>query len=86
MNRLLMAGFAGVLMAGCSGGLLRPDDGSSNAVRSVMAAQVIDLAGVRDSAQVSGINGRAAGQAQDRYEKTFGAPKKAESTDASVLQ
>lgn len=86
MNRLLIAGAASLMLGGCGSGLLHTDDASSKAVRTVMAAQVIDHAGVRDSAQVTGIDGRAAGQAQDRYEKTFGAPKKAESTDASVLK
>ncbi|MFD2365224.1 hypothetical protein [Pseudoduganella sp. GCM10020061] len=86
MNRLLIAAAASLALGGCSTELMRADDASSHAVRSVMAAQAIDLAGVRDSTQVTGIDGRAAGQAQERYEKTFSAPKKAESLDASVLK
>ena len=75
MKRLILACAAGLALAGCSGGLLRSEDASTQAVRSAMAAQVIDHAGVRDAAQVSGLDGRAAAQAQEQYQKSFGKSK-----------
>ena len=75
MKRLILACSAGLALAGCSGGLLRSEDASTRAVRTALAAQVIDHAGVRDTAQVSGLDGRAAAQAQDSYQKSFGKSK-----------
>lgn len=75
MNRLILACAAAMALAGCSGGLLRSEDASTQAVRAAMAAQVIDHAGVRDTSQLSGLDGRAAAQAQEAYQKSFGKSK-----------
>ncbi|HEU4852127.1 MAG TPA: hypothetical protein VFT37_08235 [Telluria sp.] len=75
MKRLILAAAASLALSACSGGLLRADDASTQAVRMAMAAQVIDHAGVRDTSQVVGLDGRAAVNAQERYQKSFGGSK-----------
>ena len=86
MTRLLLACLAGLSLGGCTTELLRAEDASTQAVRAALAAQVIDRAGARGGAPLTGLDGRAAAKAQERYEKSFGAPKSAESIDASVLK
>lgn len=71
MKTTLLACAASLALTGCATGLMK-EDASSMAVRSVMAAQAIDPAGVRDAAIVTGLDGRAARKAQERYEKSFG--------------
>lgn len=44
-------------------------------VRATLASQVIDPAAVRNTNPVSGVDGRAAKGAQDRYEKSVEAPQ-----------
>lgn len=71
--RTLLAIAACLAVSGCATELMQANDASTAAVRSAIAAQVIDHAGVRDPAPVTGLDGRAARQAQERYEKSFGA-------------
>lgn len=69
--KTLLAFAAALALSGCATETMKTDDGSTSAVRAALAAHVIDPAGVRASA-VDGLDGRAARQAQERYEKSFG--------------
>lgn len=71
--RILLACAAGLSLSGCATALMKADDASTAAVRTALAAHVIDQAGARDPAPVTGLDGRAARQAQERYEKSFSA-------------
>lgn len=76
--RTLLACAVGLALSGCSTGLMKTEDASSSAVRAAFAAQVIEPAGVAgDTAPPAGLDGRAARQAQERYEKSFGAKESA---------
>jgi hypothetical protein len=70
--KILLACAACLVLSGCASEIMKSNDASTAAVRSAFAAQVIDRAGARDAAPVSGLDGRAARQAQERYEKSFG--------------
>lgn len=76
MKILLLAG-AALALSGCATGLMKEHDAGTAAVRTAFAAQVIDPAGARDAEPVTGLDGRAARQAQERYEKSFGAKEPA---------
>ena len=82
MRTILLACLA---LSGCATGLMK-EDASSLAVRSVMAAQVIDPAGVRETGNVTGLDGRAARKAQERYEKSFGAEPSSTGTYTELVK
>lgn len=69
--RTLLAAAAILGLSGCAAETMKTDDASTSAVRAALAAHVIDPAGAH-AAPVTGLDGRAARQAQERYEKSFG--------------
>lgn len=69
--KTLLALAAMLVLSGCATETMKADDGSTSAVRAALAAHVINPAGAA-AAEVSGLDGRAARQAQERYEKSFG--------------
>lgn len=86
MRTLLLAFAVCVAACGCSTGLLKEDDAASMAVRTAMAAQVIDPAGVRDAAAVTGLDGKPARNAYERYEKSFSKSEAVPATDLGIAK
>lgn len=70
--KTLFACAACLALSGCATEVMKADDASTIAVRSAFAAHVIDPAGARNPAALTGLDGRAARQASERYEKSFG--------------
>ena len=62
---------AALALCGCATEATRTDDAATLAVRTALAAHVINPAGAA-AAEVAGLDGRAAREAQQRYEKSFG--------------
>lgn len=71
MKTLLALAAALASLSGCATEAMRTDDASTLAVRAAIAAHVINPAGAA-AAEVVGLDGRAAREAQQRYEKSFG--------------
>ncbi|HEY1044102.1 MAG TPA: hypothetical protein VGE60_09580 [Telluria sp.] len=71
--RNLLACAACLALSACTTELMKSDDASTAAVRTALAAQVINHGGATNPEPVTGLDGRAARQAQERYEKSFGA-------------
>lgn len=69
--KTLLALAATLVLAGCATETMKADDASTSAVRAALAAHVINPAGA-PAAELAGLDGRAARQAQERYEKSFG--------------
>lgn len=69
--KTLLASAAMLVLSGCATETMTAEDGSTAAVRAALAAHVINPAGTA-AAEVAGLDGRAARQAQERYEKSFG--------------
>ena len=61
-------------LAGCAPVTPRFDSSFGDSVRASVAAQVADPAAARNANPVSGIDGRAAQAAQQRYETSFRTP------------
>jgi hypothetical protein len=67
-------------LAGCVSPAPRFDNHFGDAVRANLAAQVANPAASANPDPVSGIDGRAARGAQERYEKSFTQPEPAPAT------
>jgi hypothetical protein len=79
-TRILTLGAAALAaaLAGCAPVSPHWDSSFGNSVRASVAAQVADPAAARNANPVSGIDGRAAQAAQQRYESSYRAPSKQE--------
>jgi hypothetical protein len=62
------------LTACASPGRIAPDSVNGNSVRATLASQVLRPEAVRNVNPVDGIDGTAALQAQQKYEKSFSKP------------
>lgn len=69
--KTLLVSAALLALSGCATGTMKTDDASTSAVRAALAAHVINPAGTA-AGELAGLDGRAARQAQERYEKSFG--------------
>lgn len=69
-----VAACTALLLAACSGALVKPDDQFGNAVRAAMAAQTINPDASRNTKTPAGLDGAAAKSTMDRYEKSFASP------------
>jgi hypothetical protein len=75
--RIASAGAAGAiaaLLAACAATTPQWDAHFGDATRIALAQQVIAPAAVRNADPVAGMDGRAAAQAQQRYQKSFAEP------------
>ncbi len=70
----LAAMLALAALSGCAATSPAWDNGFGSAVRSGVAAQVIDPAAVANTNPVTGIDARAAQGAQSQYERSFSHP------------
>jgi type IV pilus biogenesis protein CpaD/CtpE len=68
---------AAVLLHGCVASAPRFDSRFGDSVRANLAAQVANPAAAANPDPASGIDGRAARGAQERYEKSFAQPEPA---------
>jgi hypothetical protein len=76
--RMAAALAAAMLLHGCVAPAPRFDHAFGESVRANLAAQVANPAAAANPDPVSGIDGRAARGAQERYEKSFAQPERAE--------
>jgi len=70
--RLSIAAVLALLLPACAATTPENDARFGLSVRATLASQVADPAAVRNTAPVSGIDGRAARGALQRYENSFG--------------
>jgi len=69
-----MGAIAATLLAACSATTPQWDAHFGDATRIAMARQIIAPAAARNADPVAGMDGRAAAQAQQRYQKSFAEP------------
>ena len=74
------------LLGGCTSTTPRWDRDFGNSVRATMASQIIDPGAARNPTPVSGLDGRAALGAQDRYEHSAPAPTALTGTMGAGIQ
>ena len=73
-------------LSGCIQSSPRFDDGFGRSVRTSMASQVADPAAAGNTNAVTGIDGRAATAAQQRYETSFARPTEQQSVIPGQLK
>ncbi|MES2264794.1 MAG: hypothetical protein V4724_40375 [Pseudomonadota bacterium] len=66
--------FCALLLTACASSTPQWDSRFGDAARSAFAQQVIDPQAVRNADPVAGIDGRAARNAQERYQKSYSEP------------
>ena len=76
-----MSTLAALALSGCAATSPAFDSEFGASVRTTLASQVVHPAAARNGNPVSGIDGRAARAAQERYEKSFAQPQ----TNAETL-
>ena len=70
--RRSVAVLAVLLLPGCAGwGMVAPHDGSSAAVRSALARQVVQPGGKAEAPPPEGMDGRAAQRGYQKLERSF---------------
>jgi hypothetical protein len=73
--RMVAAGVVVVLLHGCVAPAPRFEGSFGDSVRANLAAQVANPAAAANTNPASGIDGKAARAAQERYEKSFAQPE-----------
>lgn len=73
LRAAVRAALAGAALAGCAATTPQWDQHFGDATRIALARQIVAPAAARNADPVAGLDGRAAAQAQQQYQKSFSA-------------
>lgn len=83
--RVFIAAGLALLLPACAATTPQADARFGQSVRAMLAAQVAQPAAVRNPHPVTGMDGRAARAAHERYERSFGQGEAAASAQAGLV-